>query len=252
MDNKATILAVDDDEATQTIVKNFLEEEGYRVVTSKNGAELIKVLNSTQPDLMLLDIILPDKDGLPLIQIVKDIKPIPIIVISDKDSTTDKVVGLEMGADDYLGKPFELVELSARIKANLRLVEMVEETVLEEGTEAESADVIAFGKWRLDRKKMQLLDESNKPAGLTSGEFQLLETLVLSPNQVLSREQLFDMTREGELEAFDRAIDIQIGRIRKKLGNDPDAPKYIKTVRGIGYMLVAETGQPPLLSPPFK
>jgi len=241
MDNKATILAVDDDEATQTIVKNFLEEEGYRVVTSKNGAELIKVLNSTQPDLMLLDIILPDKDGLPLIQIVKDIKPIPIIVISDKDSTTDKVVGLEMGADDYLGKPFELVELSARIKANLRLVEMVEETVLEEGTEAESADVIAFGKWRLDRKKMQLLDESNKPAGLTSGEFQLLETLVLSPNQVLSREQLFDMTREGELEAFDRAIDIQIGRIRKKLGNDPDAPKYIKTVRGIGYMLVAET-----------
>lgn len=241
MNYKATILAVDNDRATQTIVKDFLEEEGYRVVTSKHGAELTKALRNSQPHLVLIDIVLPDKDGLILIPQIKDTHPIPVIVISDKDSTTDKIVGLEIGADDYLGKPFELRELSARIKANLRLVDMVEETTLDENTKVEEADVIKFGNWCLDRKKLQLLDETNKNIGLTMGEFELLEALVMSPNQVLSRERLFDLTRNGDLTAFDRAIDIQIGRIRKKLGDGPEKQQYIKTVRGVGYMLVAET-----------
>lgn len=240
MNYKATILAVDDDQATQTIVKDFLEEEGYRVVTSRHGAELTKALASSQPDLVLIDVVLPDKDGLTLILQIKEKRPIPIIVISDKDSTTDKIVGLEMGADDYLGKPFELRELSARIKANLRLVDMIEETTLGENNETRG-DVIKFGNWYLDRKKVQLFDETNKNAGLTTGEFKLLEALVLSPNQVLSREQLFDLTREGDLTAFDRAIDIQIGRIRKKIGDKLNQQQYIKTVRGVGYMLMAET-----------
>lgn len=241
MNYKATILAVDDDQATQTIVKDFLEEEGYRVVTSRSGAELTKILLSSQPDLVLIDVVLPDKDGLTLILQIKDKYPIPIIVISDKDSTTDKVVGLEMGADDYLGKPIELRELSARIKANLRLVDMVEETTLGESNE-KGGDIIKFGNLYLDRKKMQLLTKTNKNIGLTIGEFKLMEALVLSPNQVLSREQLFDLTREGNLTSFDRAIDIQIGRIRKKLGDALEEPQqYIKTVRGVGYMLTVET-----------
>jgi len=241
MDYKATILAVDDDLATRTIVKDFLEEEGYRVIVSAHGDELLKSLNIARPDLVLLDVMLPDKDGLPLINAIKSTHAVPVIIISDKDSTMDKVVGLQMGADDYLGKPYELPELSARIKANLRLVGMVEDNLQNDTAQSKDAYLIKFGGWLLNRKTMQVLDENNTPAQLTAGEFQLLETFVLSPNQVLSREQLFDMTREGELEAYDRTIDIQIGRIRKKLGDNPEMPLYIKTVRGAGYMLVSDT-----------
>jgi two-component system, OmpR family, response regulator len=145
-----------------------------------------------------------------------------------------------MGADDYITKPFEMRELSARIKAVLRRSgpEVSNETTPQQA--GNGPDEIRFSGWRLDRTQYQLFDEKNRSADLTTGEFKLLEALLLSPNRALTREFLFDLTRSGNFDAFDRAIDIQIGRIRKKLKDDPQNPKFLKTVRGVGYMFTGK------------
>ena len=193
--------------------------------------------------MILLDLVLPDAEGFSLIAKIRAKSKAPIIIVSGKSDTTEKVVGLEMGADDYITKPFEMRELSARIKAVLRRgSEKSNDSAPGAASSAASqADNISFEGWRLDRTQYQLFDPKNRSADLTTGEFKLLEALVLLPNRVLTREHLFEITRGGDFDAFDRAIDIQIGRIRKKIKDDVKSPTIIKTVRGVGYMFCGKT-----------
>lgn len=239
---KTTVLAVDDDQNLQTVMRHYLEQAGYQFLSALNGKELLQKLDSMQPDIILLDLLLPDNDGLTLLTTIRAKTKAPVIVVSGKDEPTDRIVGLEMGADDYLTKPFEMRELSARIKAVLRRVPGGSLSPANDKVEtgAGKTEKIKFNGWTLDRAQYQLFDAEGKGADLTSGEFKLLEALVIAPNRVLSREQLFELTRQGNFDVYDRAIDIQVARIRKKLGDDPKEPALIKTVRGVGYMFCGD------------
>ncbi len=238
---KTTILAVDDDPEIRKIIHKYLEEDGYDVHTAANAAESFAILDQTQIDLILLDMVLPDVDGLNLMTEFRSQKKIPIIVISGKSDPTDRIIGLEMGADDYLTKPFHMRELSARIKSVLR---RAESPTLNQGAngnpEGKPIEVISFGKWIMDCGKYEVCNDAGTPLSLTSGEFELLHALASSPNRVLKREQLFEMTRGTDYDVYDRAVDIQIGRLRKKLNDDPRSPSLIKTVRGVGYIFIGD------------
>jgi two-component system, OmpR family, response regulator len=234
------VLTVDDDENLQVVMRQYLEQQGYQFISALSGAELMSKLDVAHPDIILLDLGLPDQDGLSLLSAIRGKSRAPIIVVSGKNETADRIVGLEMGADDYLTKPFEMRELSARIKAVLRRSAGADKPATEAEATLGKAKRIGFSGWVLDRMQYQLFDGEAKPADLTSGEFKLLEALVVAPNRVLSREQLFELTRQGEFDVYDRVIDIQIARIRKKLSDDPQNPALIKTVRGVGYMFCGE------------
>lgn len=240
--SKATILSVDDDPNLQLVLRHYLESDGYDVVDAMSGKEVLQRLSEHKIDVVLLDLVLPDEEGLRVLSKIKAHANIPVIIVSGKTDTTEKIVGLEMGADDYITKPFEMRELSARIKAVIRRGENANDAAAANHAPAAKADApasrdkISFAEWTLDRLQYQLFDKSGKSADLTAGEFKLLEALVMSPNRALTRDYLFELTREDEFEAFDRAIDIQIGRLRKKLNDDPKEPRFIKTVRGVGYL----------------
>jgi DNA-binding response OmpR family regulator len=235
MPNKAVVLSVDDDEGLQTVVTHYLEGEGYSTLSATTGRDLMELLAEKTPNIILLDLVLPDTDGISILAQLRSMKKIPIIVVSGKSDTTEKIVCLEMGADDYMTKPFEMRELSARIKAVLRRAEEIPAGAANQ-SERNAKSEIRFGDWLLDKGRFQLFDAKGETADLTTGEYKLLEALVDAPNKVLSRERLFELTRESDYDSFDRAVDIQIGRIRKKLNDDPKNPQYIKTVRGAGYM----------------
>lgn len=239
MPNRATILSVDDDEGLQVVVTHYLEGEGYKTLSATTGKEVMGVLKDNTPNLILLDLVLPDTDGISLLAQLRALKKIPVIVVSGKSDTTEKIVCLEMGADDYMTKPFEMRELSARIKAVLRRADNTNEKPADSSVD-EAGGVLRFGEWTLDKGRYQLFDANGNSADLTTGEYKLLEALADAPNKVLSRERLFELTRENDYDSFDRAVDIQIGRIRKKINDDPKDPKYIKTVRGAGYMFCGE------------
>jgi DNA-binding response OmpR family regulator len=238
--NKAAILAVEDDANLQNVMRHYLEQEGYQFASASTGSAALERIDTSAPDVVLLDLVLPDEDGLALLTAIRAKSKAAIIVISGKNETADRIVGLEMGADDYLTKPFEMRELAARIKAVLRRIADARGAAVKIDAPLAKADKLRFSGWVLDRLQYQLFDAAGKPAELTSGEFKLLEALVIAPNRVLSREQLFEATRHGDFDAFDRAIDIQIGRIRRKLNDDPREPALIKTVRGVGYMFCGE------------
>ena len=233
---KGTILSVDDDENLQTVIAQYLEGEGYTVVTANNVATAMEKVDADGLDVVLLDLVLPDGEGLSLIPQFQAKCQAGIIIVSGKSDTTEKIICLEMGADDYLTKPFEMRELAARIKAVVRRTEAkrTQSSDKEGDATADKSDRIDLGDWVVDRAQYQVFDKDGQSLQFTTGEFQLLEALALSPNRALSRERLFDLTRDGEFDAYDRAIDIQIARIRKKMG-DVDS-QIIKTVRGVGYM----------------
>ncbi|MBO0335346.1 response regulator transcription factor [Sneathiella sp. CAU 1612] len=232
--NKGAVLSIDDDEGLRVVLTHYFEAEGYSVITAKDGAEASEKLQSGQVDVVLLDLVLPDTEGTSLIPIIRQATTAPIIVVSGKNDTTEKIICLEMGADDYLTKPFELRELKARVKAAIRRVKDNNKAQSTAPDAASETDKIVFGKFTLDRDQYQVFDEDGESIDVTIGEFQLLEALVSAPKRPLSREQLFERTRDGKFDIYDRAIDIQIGRIRKKLGED--GAKLIKTMRGVGYM----------------
>lgn len=233
--NKGLVLSVDDDEGLQIVLKQYLEGEGYKVVTANDGAQLAEKLESVSSDVILLDLMLPDIDGISLIGQIRAKTQAPIVVVSGKSDTTEKIICLEMGADDYITKPFEMRELAARIKAAMRRIQPpANGNSTSNNVQDSKKEKITFGEFVLDRNQIQAFEKGGKSLDITSGEFALLEALVMAPHRALSREQLFELTRDGEFDSYDRAIDIQIGRIRKKLGacgND-----IIKTVRGVGYM----------------
>jgi DNA-binding response OmpR family regulator len=240
--NKGTILSVDDDGNLQLVVGQYLEDDGYTVIKAVDAKTAIEKVDSVALDVILLDLTLPDAEGLSLIPQFQSRTAAAIIVVSGKSDTMEKIICLEMGADDYITKPFEMRELSARIKAVLRRTDAQNDnnqmSVIHASNRSEK--IIFNDGWCLDRSQYQLFSPGKESAELTSGEFELLEALVTAPNRALSREQLFELTRDGAYDVYDRAIDIQIARLRKKIGDDTKSPHIIKTVRGVGYMFCGD------------
>lgn len=230
------ILIVDDDREIRDLVGKVLEREGFRISRAEDGTAMRRILADGAIDLIVLDIMMPSKDGLTLCRELRGAHDLtPIIMLTAKGDDIDRIVGLEMGADDYLPKPFNSRELIARIKAVLRRGPATPEN---------GGDVPArfkcFEGWRLDTGKRELLNPDNIVVSLSSGEYDLLHALVLRPQRTLSREQLLDLTRGRASVVFDRSIDIQISRLRRKLGDESKAPNMIKTVWGGGYLFAPD------------
>jgi two-component system OmpR family response regulator len=227
-------LVVDDDREIRSLVAQFLKKHGYRVSDAADGRAMMQLLESGRFDLIVLDLMLPGEDGLSLCRRVRSSSTLPIIMLTAMGEETDRIVGLEMGADDYLPKPFNPRELLARIKAVLRRAGMPDDD-----TDEAVEGVLTFDAWRIDLTKRELRDPDSVLVPLTAGEFDLLSVLVERAGRVLSRDQLLDLTRGREATPFDRSIDVQISRLRRKIEVDPKDPKVIKTVRGGGYILAS-------------
>jgi two-component system OmpR family response regulator len=238
--SKATILSIEDDENLQTVIRLFLEDQGYNVLSSNDGKTCLEKLQAVHVDVILLDLMLPDSDGLNLMMSIRQHSKAPIIVVSGKSDSTDKILGLELGADDYIGKPFEMRELYARIKSILRRVQAEPINNNDIGDSKKDAVKLGFAGWMLDRAAFRLTDDEGKIVELTTAEFKILEILLNSAGHVLSREKLFELALGHDYQSYDRAADIHIARLRKKLNENPKTPQMIKTIRGVGYMFCEE------------
>lgn len=228
------ILVVDDEPDIQEMVAMMLEDAGYEVLTMGSGDGAVECALDAGVDLVVLDLGLPGVDGLTVTRSLKERGNVGVIIISGRGETTEKIIGLEIGADDYLAKPFEPRELLARVRSVLRRIEPA-------GTETEAiAGAYRFEGWSLDIMVRALSDPAGNPVGLSSGEFSLLRAFVEHPNRVLSRDQLLDYTHGTDTPAFDRSVDVQIARLRKKIEPDAQTPRYIKTVRNAGYIFTVK------------
>jgi two-component system OmpR family response regulator len=227
------ILVVDDQQEICDLVREYLTDEGFRVTTANDGAGLREAIAREAIDLVILDLVLPGEDGLQLAQELRRQSHVGIIMLTGRGDTVDRIIGLEMGADDYLSKPFHLRELLARVRSVLRRGSMraAEQSV--------PRPRIRFAGWTLDLASRELLSPGGEDVKLTTGEFELLAAFVNHANQVLSRDRLLDLSRHREAGPFDRTIDVQVGRLRKKLEDDPKNPTMIKTVRGGGYIFTS-------------
>src|SRR5579885_3351332 len=228
------ILVVDDQKEICEMVQDYLTSEGYRVSTAHDGPGMRRVLAQTAVDLVILDLMLPGEDGLTLARALREESNVGIIILTGRGETVDRIIGLEMGADDYLPKPFHLRELLARVKSVLRRVQT---RSAEKAVPPRSR--ARFAGWHLDLSSRELWSPSGREVRLTTGEFDLLAAFVTNANQVLSRDRLLDLARNREAGPFDRTIDVQVGRLRRKIEDDPQRPTLIKTVRGGGYMFAA-------------
>jgi two-component system OmpR family response regulator len=225
------ILIVDDDRDICEIVRRYLEDEGYRVSIAHNGSEMHRLVGEAAINLVLLDLRLPGEDGLALARALRtEHNGIGIIILTGRGDTIDRIVGLELGADDYLTKPCHLRELLARIKSVSRRLSQAAEEMPTSNTR------VHFAGWSLDLLARQLTSPVGEDVRLTRGEFGLLAIFVANPNQLLSRHRLLDLVCGREAGPFDRTIDVQVGRLRRKLNDDPQQPQLIKTVRAGGYM----------------
>jgi two-component system, OmpR family, response regulator len=230
------ILAVDDDPSMRELIANYLTNHGFGVSTAATGEEMARIIAEDLVDLVVLDLQLAQEDGLQLVNELRTRSTLPIIVITGHwRDDVDRIVGLELGADDYLTKPFNLRELLARVRAVLRRVEPGPAP-----PPVDSKDTTyRFAGWELNLRTRRLTSPTGTSVGLTIGEFSLLSAFLRSPQQVLSREQLLTATHLHDEEVFDRSIDVQILRLRRKLEIDPSAPELIKTERGAGYVFDA-------------
>jgi len=235
MDN---ILIVDDDREIRELLKTYLERNGYRATTVADGRGMWDALYQHRIDLIVLDLMLPGDDGLTLCRNLRahaTLSHLPVVMLTALGEETDRIVGLEMGADDYLPKPFNPRELLARIKSVLRRAQGVSAN-----PESKETAQYHFNSWTLDITSRQLSSPDGIVVALSDGEFRLLRVFLEHPNRVLSRDQLLDLTRGREVIPFDRSIDVQVGRVRKRLNDTGPEPLIIKTVRGEGYILAAK------------
>ena len=230
------IAILDDDPEIRSLLEQNLRGAGFEVSTASNGRDLKTILEHQTIDLIVLDLMLPGEDGLTICRELRAESNIPIIMLTAMTHEADRIIGLEMGADDYLTKPFSPRELVARIKATLRRQGMVT-------TQSEDRRRTAvFEGWKLDVVRRELRDPDDVLVDLTSGEFDLLAALIERPNRLMTRDLLLDITKGRQADVFDRSIDITISRLRQKIEEDPKNPQFIKTVRGKGYIFSAEIG----------
>ena len=243
---KKTILIVDDEKMIINLLKHHLEKEGYNVIEAHDGLEAIEVAASQKPDLILLDIMLPKLDGLSVCKRIKNMMNVPILMVSAKDEELDKIVGLELGADDYITKPFSVRELLARIKANLRKADVsvnVEKDIQEEQKEKEEkskeikrTNTIKVGTLTLDFDRFEVMI-NGKVIDLTLREFEVLKFLAAEPGQVVTREALLEKVWGYEYYGDIRTVDVTVRRIREKIEKDTSNPKILITKRGVGYYI---------------
>ena len=225
------ILVVDDDLEIRTLIAEYLERNGFRASTLADGRDLMRSLEERAVDLLVLDLMLPGVDGLTLCREVRSRSRLPVLILSARGEDVDRIVGLEMGADDYLAKPFHPRELLARIRAIL-----ARSTPSEPPSEAEE---YRFDQFRLDMVRRELSKGDGRKVSLTGAEFELLAIFLARPNRVLSRDTLVELTQGREAPAYDRSIDVRVSRLRQALGDSRD-PKLLKTVYGEGYVLAAK------------
>lgn len=238
MEGSPHILVVDDNQEIRDLLSRFLVKDGFRVSTAPDGRAMRKVLAESTIDLIVLDLMLPGEDGLTLCRRLRAESEIPVVMLTAKGEEIDRVLGLEMGADDYLAKPFSTRELLARIKAVLRRVRSLPAT-----RGAAGIDVFRFAGWRLDTAKWELESADGVIVPLSTGEFDLLLALVHHPQRVLSRDQLLDLARGRAAAVFDRSIDTQVSRLRRKIEENPKDPKIIKTIWGGGYVFTPQVSR---------
>jgi two-component system OmpR family response regulator len=229
------VVVVDDEASTREMVGEYLSTHGFQVSQCDGGAALREVLKKVATDLIVLDLNMPEEDGLSIVRDLKTHSRVPIIMLTATASAIDRVVGLELGADDYLAKPCELRELVARIRSVLRRSQVAAPGA-PVAAEGQTARTVRFGTKWLDLDAHVLRDDDGNEHPLTTSEFTLLKAFADNPKRVLSRERLLDLANARDPEAFDRAIDVRITRIRRKIEPDPDHPSIIRTVRGAGYV----------------
>ena len=244
--NSATHIAVVDDEADITrLLAGYLQGHGFRITQLHDGRSLLALMPDDPPALVLLDLGLPGEDGFSIARQVREHWRCGLVIVTGRSDAVDKVVGLEVGADDYVTKPFDLRELLARIKAVLRRVSPKDtpgELPAQVAAPGTARAKLRFAGWELDTAARRLTGPQGQDVALTSGEFDLLSTFAQHPGRVLSRDFLLEHTRGRGAGPFDRTIDVQVGRLRKKLEADAEDPQIIKSVRGAGYILVPPVG----------
>jgi DNA-binding response OmpR family regulator len=223
-----TILIIDDDEKLNLLLKDFFKDFGFTTLTATHPEDGLKKIKQKSPDIIILDVMLPGMNGFEVCKTVRKFSSIPIIMLTAKGELMDRVVGLELGADDYLAKPFEPRELVARIQSVLRRIHPVEKN-----------QVRKFGSMAIDFNK-HTVEIDGKNIEMTTNEFSVLCLLARNPNKVLNRDQILDEMSGIECDAFNRSVDITMSRLRQKLNDDPKNPSFIKTVWGTGYIFIAE------------
>lgn len=240
MDRQRHILVVDDHREIRDALTKYLARNGYRADGAADAREMDRALADGAYDLVILDVMMPGEDGLSVCRRLRVESDIPILMLTALGEETDRIVGLELGADDYIPKPFNPREVLARIKAILRRAGSADRPLSDLGGRR-----LRFGPWTLDVDRQRLTDEAGAETALTTAEFRLLTAFLERPRRVLSRERLLDLTAGREAAPFDRAIDNQVSRLRRKIEPDPAAPVLITTVRGGGYSLATEVTQVP-------
>lgn len=229
------ILIVDDDAEIRGLLREYLQKQDYRVTTAANGREMHAAMSPTRPDMVILDLMLPGEDGLTLCRDLRAESNLPIIMLTARGDETDRIVGLEMGADDYLPKPFSPRELLARIKSVLRRARS-----LPENLRPDEVHSFRFAGWVLDIATRNLTSPQGVVVALSGTEFRLIRIFLEHPNRVLTRDQLIDLMLSRDASPFDRAIDVQVSRLRHRLDEDAKEPVIIKTVRGQGYVFASD------------
>jgi two-component system OmpR family response regulator len=232
---KPHVLIVEDARDIREPLGRYLREHGYRATTAADSQAARKTMKGAAVDLVVLDIMMPGEDGLSLCRSIRETSQIPVILLTARGEEVDRIIGLEMGADDYIPKPFSPRELIARISAVLRRTQ-----ALPPRQKPPEAARIKFGDWTLDTGQRELIGIDGVAIALSSGEFSLLQALLERPKIALTRNQLLDITKGRDAELFDRSIDNHVSRLRKKIEPDPKNPRYIKTVWGGGYMMAVE------------
>ena len=237
--DKKKILVVDDDEKLLDLVIRYLDKEGFIVHGTHNAEEMDNYLSGDNPDLIILDLMLPGEDGLSIARRIRSTNGTPILMLSARGDDIDRIVGLEMGADDYLSKPFNPRELLARIKAILRRTQT---EAIKGSIEEASTELYSFGDFELNLT-INSLSHKGKIINLTSGEYALLEAFVKHPNRILTRDHLIELIKGYERSPFDRSVDVRVTRLRKKLEENPEHPEYIRTIWGKGYIFTPQGAQ---------
>jgi two-component system, OmpR family, response regulator len=233
VDRQVCVLVVEDDPALQRMILNYFAENNIRTLVANSRQEMVDRLAKTEVNLVILDLRLGSEDGLDLLREVRLNSELPVIIITGhRRGDIDRVVGLELGADDYLTKPFNLRELLARVRAVLRRFDVGRAASVRDSERGR----FRFSGWQLDRKTRRLVDPAGSPVTLTKGEYAMLVAFLEAPQRPLSREHLLQATRVHDDDVFDRSIDVQILRLRRKLERDPSAPRVIQTERGVGYV----------------
>jgi len=229
---------VDDEPELRAMVAEYLGRHGFVVRTAANATELDACLAAAMPDLLILDVNMPGEDGFSIARRMRAHSDLPILMLTAADDVVDRVVGLELGADDYVTKPFDLRELRARIQAVLRRQPRIPAPQLPQPQPGSPGTLVPFGDLQLDLDARRLLRPDGAHLDLTAMEFDLLEAFARNPNRVMSRERLLDLAHHRDGDVFDRSIDVRVTRIRRKVERDPARPQLIKTMRGAGYMFV--------------